>query len=329
MKTHGRPPGDPGKNPVEPKVSTGFRRVSQKKPPTLSVVPPISAASATLSTKEARTIADAVLATQPQKIMLTPQRATELLERNMLNRPISDQHMQRIARQIIAGRWRYNGDTIKIAVNGDVLDGQHRLWAIIEANIAVETVIVYGIEREAFATIDTVRRLRSGGDTIALTGQRTYRNQIAAALSWHLRWERGVIETYRMPNNRIENSDIEAGYAAHPGIERAVSSAMKARLVANPAIAGFAYYLMSTKNPHIAETFINVMVDPVATPVTHPFFQLRAYFLESRAKKIKDPIMSIALIFKAANLIAEGREVAQLRWANQGQRPDAFPELNI
>jgi hypothetical protein len=247
----------------------------------------------------------------------------------MLNRPISDQHMLRIARQIISGKWRYNGDTIKISTSGDVLDGQHRLWAIVDANIPVETVIVYGIEREAFATIDTLRRLRSGGDTIALTGQHTYRNQIAAALGWLLRWERGVIETYRMPGNRIENSDIEAAYAEHPGMERAVSAAMKARLVANPSITGFAYYVMSTKNSHIAETFINVLVDPVGVAVTHPFFMLRAYFLESKAKKIKDPIMSIALTFKAANMIIEGRDVANLRWMNQGQRPEGFPKLDI
>lgn len=326
MNRRGRPPGNPDKKPEEKKISSGFRRSSQKS--RFAVVEPIGPNNETLSTKEARSIAAAVIAMQPQKILLTPQRALELLEKNLLNRPTSDQHMARIARQITAGKWRYNGDTIKIAVNGDVLDGQHRLWAIIEANMAVETVIVYGIAREAFSTIDTVRRLRSGGDTIALSGQRLYRNQIAGALGWLLRWERGTIETYRLPAHRIENSDIEAAYAEHPGIERAVGRAMKARLVANPAITGFAYYVMSTKNPHIAETFIEVLINPVATPATHPFFLLRAYFLESK-QKVKDPIVSIALVFRAANFVAGGREVAQLRWVNQGQKPEPFPVLDI
>ena len=326
MNRRGRPPGNPDKKPEEKKISSGFRRSSQKS--RFTVVEPIAPTNETLSTKEARSIAAAVIAMQPQKILLTPQRALELLEKNLLNRPTSDQHMARIARQITAGKWRYNGDTIKIAVNGDVLDGQHRLWAIIEANMAVETVIVYGIAREAFSTIDTVRRLRSGGDTIALSGQRVYRNQIAGALGWLLRWERGTIETYRLPAHRIENSDIEAAYAEHPGIERAVGRAMKARLVANPAITGFAYYVMSTKNPHIAETFIEVLINPVATPATHPFFLLRAYFLESK-QKVKDPIVSIALAFRAANFVAGGREVAQLRWVNQGQKPEPFPVLDI
>jgi len=52
--------------------------------------------------------------------------------------------VERIAKQIRQGKWKYNGDTIKIAATGDVLDGQHRLWAIIESKTAVETVIVYG-----------------------------------------------------------------------------------------------------------------------------------------------------------------------------------------
>src|SRR5690606_5321337 len=81
--------------------------------------------------------------TAPEKIVLTPDTAVRLLERNTLNRPLSDQHVKRIASQISAGKWRFNGDTIKLSECGDVLDGQHRLWAVIEAKKPVETLIVY------------------------------------------------------------------------------------------------------------------------------------------------------------------------------------------
>src|SRR5215471_7565954 len=94
-------------------------------------------------------------------IILSPERAAELLEHNSYNRPLSQPHVERIARQIRDGKWKFNGDTIKISTNGDVLDGQHRLWAVLEAKKAIETVIVYGIERDAFATIDTIRKHRS------------------------------------------------------------------------------------------------------------------------------------------------------------------------
>src|SRR5262245_875204 len=88
------------------------------------------------------------LVDHPQKTLVTPELATRLLEANGDNRPLTQSHVERIARQIRQGKWQFNGDTIKIASNEDVLDGQHRLWAIIEAQTAVESLIVYGIDRK-------------------------------------------------------------------------------------------------------------------------------------------------------------------------------------
>src|SRR5216683_3522813 len=120
----------------------------------------------------------------PQIVTITPEMAMNLLEHNTLNRPLNDQHVQRISRQIIDGKWRFNGDTIKIADTNDVLDGQHRLWAVIEAKKPIETIIVYGIARDAFATIDTLRKPRSFADVVALNGTARHRNYVASALTW-------------------------------------------------------------------------------------------------------------------------------------------------
>ncbi len=98
----------------------------------------------------------------PKIITLTPEMAMSLLEANQNNRPLNHQHVDRIANQITKGKWKFNGDTIKLATNRDVLDGQHRLWAVVEAKQPIETAIIYDIEPEAFATIDTLRKPRSG-----------------------------------------------------------------------------------------------------------------------------------------------------------------------
>jgi hypothetical protein len=200
---------------------------------------------------------------QPEIITLTPEEAAKLLNSNTLNRPLSDQHVQRIARQIIDGKWKFNGDTIKISVDNAVLDGQHRLWAVMEAKIPVETIIVRGIERDAFATIDTLRKIRTGSDTIALSGTLRHRQIIAPALSWMLRWQRGVLESYRAPENRIENSDIEEAFKAHPGMERAANDAMRVRSIGNPSIIAFAYYVMSNKNEEIAQQFMSILIGSI------------------------------------------------------------------
>jgi hypothetical protein len=264
----------------------------------------------------------------PKIVTLTPEMAMAMLEHNQLNRPLNDQHVQRISRQITAGKWRFNGDTIKIADSGDVLDGQHRLWAIIESKIAVETIVVHGIERDAFATIDTLRKPRSGADTIALNGASRYRNIIASALTWMLRWQRGALEGYTAPQNKIENSDIEEAFQAHPGIARAVERVMKLRDLVNPSILAFAYYATANRNEALAEQMVETLIDPSGIGVNDPFFRLRCYFASDHHKR-KEALMTIALTFKALNAAKEGKKIQSLSWRSQGKTPEEFPTLNV
>lgn len=261
-------------------------------------------------------------------ITLTVETATKLLEHNTLNRPISDVHVQRIARQIAQGKWRFNGDTIKVSEDGDVLDGQHRLWAVIEAKKPVDTIIVYGIARDAFATIDTLRRMRSGADVLALNGVSRYRQPVCSALQWLLRWQRDVIETWRAPQNRIENADVEECYVAHPAIVNSVERTMRLRGLANPGVMAFLYYVFANHNEEIAERMISTLEDPSGVSVDDPFFRLRMYFTADHYRR-KDPLTIIALTIKAANAAAAGKEIQLLAWRQQGQHPEAFPTLQF
>ena len=264
----------------------------------------------------------------PEVVLVTPELATQLLEANTHNRPLTQSHVDRIAGRIRAGKWRFNGDTIKIAADGDVLDGQHRLWAIIEARIPVETIIVYGIDREAFATIDTVRKMRSHGDTIALNGQKRHRNVIGSALAWLIRWQTGRLEQYKAPTARVENSDIEDAFNEHPGMIRAAEKAMQTRGVANPSLLAFLYYVAVNKNEELADRFIATLVDPAGVGVSDPFFRLRSYFTSDHHKR-KDPLVTIALSIKALNAAAAGLKVHTLNWKQQGNAPEPFPKLKI
>lgn len=264
----------------------------------------------------------------PKIITLTPEMAMQLLDMNTLNRPISDQHVQRIANQIESGKWKFNGDTIKVSSDNAVLDGQHRLWAVVNSKIPVETIIVHGIERDAFATIDTLRRPRSGADTVALSGTTRHRNVVASALGWLVRWQRDCIDNYRAPQNRIENSDIEEAFKAHPGIVNAVERASHLRHMINPAIVAFLYYVMTNRNPNLAEQMMTTLENPAGVSADDPFFRLRARFTAERHKR-REPEMMIALTIKAANAAHRGQRPELLAWRNQGKAAEPFPVLKI
>lgn len=264
----------------------------------------------------------------PKKVIITPEEAARLLELNTLNRPLSDQHVKRIARQISEGKWRFNGDTIKISDTNAVLDGQHRLWAIVEAKLPVETIIIRGIAEEAFATIDTLRKPRSGADVLALKGATHHRAYTSAALQWLIRWQRKTLESFKSPLNRIENSDIELAYAENPGIDRAIDRVMKLRGLANPPLVGFFYYVLANRSPELAERMVFTLETPAGVSINDPFFRLRMYFNSDHLKR-KDPIMTIALMVKAANAASVGRELKLLTWRSQGVNPEEFPKLAV
>lgn len=261
-------------------------------------------------------------------ISLTPALAVDLLERNKINRPLNQAHVERIAREITKGRWQFNGDTIKISDTEDVIDGQHRLWAVIEAQAAVETVVVRGVHKDAFSTVDTLRKPRSGADILALHGVVKYRDKVAHALAWMLRYQSGTVETMREPKNRIENADIEAAFENHPGMARAIERVMCIRRVANPALVGFFYYILANRNEELAERLVSTLEDPAGVGVNDPFFRLRAYFTADHHKH-KDPIVTVALMIKAANSAWKNEKIQVLRWKNQGKSPEEFPKLIV
>lgn len=263
-----------------------------------------------------------------ERVSLTPETATQLLEHNQLNRPLRDRHVMRIASQIKEGKWKFNGDTIKIAKGGDILDGQHRLWAVIESKTPVDTIIIHDIERDAFATIDTIRSLRNASDVLALNGATRHRNTSAAAIKWLILWHRGVLPEYRAPQNRIENSDVETFYQENRGIERAVERAMTVRRIGNPGIISFLYYLTANRDLELAERMIFVLNDPSGVSVSDPFFVYRSYFTNGHHQH-KDSLMSIALGIKALNASKLGLKVKGLNWKSQGKNAEEFPKLKV
>ncbi len=263
-------------------------------------------------------------------VKVTPKLAVDLLENNKLNRPLTQNHVNRIANQITAGKWKYNGDTIKVGQNGDVLDGQHRLWAIVEANKPVQSVIVYGIPRDAFATIDSIRKPRSGADILALNGLDRWRRETSAALTWLLRWQRGVITEFRAPVNRIENSDIEEAYASHPDMERAVERIRHLRGIISPSLIAFVHYIVASRDPALADRMVETLESPAGVATSDPFFRLRVHLVKSLdGKRRREPLVTIALCIKAANAAAAGRRLENLSWRNQGKGAEPFPTLEV
>jgi hypothetical protein len=88
-------------------------------------------------------------------LTITPSMAKILLERNPINRSVKPANVAFLTKEIREGRWTLNGESITFSKNGNLINGQHRLKAIIAAEKPIRVKVTYGIDESAISTIDT------------------------------------------------------------------------------------------------------------------------------------------------------------------------------
>jgi hypothetical protein len=105
-------------------------------------------------------------------VSVTPKKAAEFLERNTANRPLSRRTVREFADAMRRGEWRVTHQGIAFDTSGALVDGQHRLAAIVEADVPVELTVFTEVPVGAFDVLDTGKR-RNAADVLAIEGERS------------------------------------------------------------------------------------------------------------------------------------------------------------
>jgi hypothetical protein len=101
---------------------------------------------------------------------VTPKDALELLELNIeTNRKLSKRDVDRYARDMVAGQWIFAGNTIVFNKHGNLINGQHRLTAVVESGETQVFLIVHVRDDAAFSACD-IGRTRTHGDILGIEG---------------------------------------------------------------------------------------------------------------------------------------------------------------
>ncbi len=103
---------------------------------------------------------------------VTPKKAAEYLERNTANRPLSARTVREFAQAMRRGEWRVTHQGIAFDTTGALVDGQHRLAAIVEADMPVEITVFTEVPVGAFDVLDTGKR-RKAADVLAIEGEKS------------------------------------------------------------------------------------------------------------------------------------------------------------
>ena len=149
-------------------------------------------------------------------VMMTPLMAKAILDKNTRNRPLRKARIDRYAEEMAEGRWQQNGEPIIISDKDNLMNGQHRLYAVIKAGKPVPMMVVKGIDEGAFPTMDA-GMIRTAGDVLGMRGVLNC-NNVAAMARMTLNYrDEASIGRARTP------SEIDEAVTKHPEIEKYAS----------------------------------------------------------------------------------------------------------
>lgn len=254
------------------------------------------------------------------KAIITPEKATELLAANTCNRSISKDRLARYAGAMSRGEWVWNGDTIKVAHDGTLLDGQHRLLAVVKSGVTIETEMVVDLPRTVFDTIDQGQP-RTYGQILAMLGVGKAKDVASIARCIYIYEKHGdpFYPTAQGPSaKQIENLVIEDGeieYCAKSvgGGGGWVPSNMSA------SVGGFCLWAFRRHDKENADRFFDLLRTGVGLSQESPVYHLREQLMANKASKRKmNQRYKAALTFKAFRKFLSGEKVKRLRVRMEG-----------
>jgi hypothetical protein len=259
-------------------------------------------------------------AMQCQIVEVTPALAEKWLKQNGHNRTIRDRVVLAYARDMEAGRWAQNGEAIKFAADGTVLDGQHRLTAIALAGVTITMLVITGLASETQETMDAGSR-RTTSDALGLRGEAnaTILSSIARRV-WM--WDQG---DYRFTSAAPTTAECVNLLEQRPDLRRSAEIASRVRQAFKPlppSIVGTAHHLFTRLAANDAVWFFQRLADGAELPAGHPILTLRTRAMTEAADRRTTPAdRHMAYLIRTWNAVREGRSLSRIIQDADGPMP--------
>ena len=218
------------------------------------------------------------------RMRITPGLAAEMLTYNTKNRPISRVKVDHWAREMTSGKWEGALTTIIFSDAGNLLDGQHRLEAIIKAEVTVDNALVrFGLPANSFDKID-VGLKRTNADIFAINGC-PHAHVAAAASKWiHMYRSEARLSPQTMSPTLIEKSVLYDFYTTLDNFALSVPYAhlFMHNRVPTPSIATAAHYLFAEYSRAQADIYMTRIATGADCPAGTPALKVRNRLIQER-----------------------------------------------
>lgn len=242
-----------------------------------------------------------------ERVFVSPEKAKVLLKNNKTNRKVNRNQVNRYVAQMKKGQWQEDtAEPIKIAVNGRLLDGQHRLSAVVLANQGFFFHIASNISEATFPVLDTGKK-RSPSDALDISGVKNS-TPTAGGISVYLSLKKGKVTDGRK-REAATNDDVVNEYNNRPNfwnnvVSRSLTYYTTFNRTMSPSLIIGWYALFNDISSDKAEDFMHKLCTGVGlTTTSNPIVQLKAILEKSKTtygRKLNDYDRT-ALIIKAWN----------------------------
>ncbi len=272
---------------------------------------------------------------------VTPAEATEMLAHNTQNRQVLRGQVVRMVAQMKSGNWKFDGAPIRFAADGTLLDGQHRLSAVVESELPQQFVIIRGLERDSQTVMDTGRK-RSLSDMLSMRGDANP-GPLATFTSIAYKWDNGLRGSalFRGNSTNVDRAEVYAPSIQtllnwideHPDVHSIIRPmiSLARTLGVAPSLIYTSWWALYSVDYDDAEHFFNLLRNGAGLEQGNPILTLRNRLIEIGREtadrgKSTAPEHALALVFKAWNAYRDGRDLNRLYFKPGGYNPEPFPE---
>lgn len=254
-----------------------------------------------------------------QKVLVTPEMANGYLSKNKGNRRPKMPTVLRYSNEMKAGKWKENtGELIKISKQGNVLDGQHRLMAVVHSKESIYFHFAFDVDENVFDVLDT-GSLRNASDSFHIKGVKNA-NAVPAMIALADALNKGKVEVRGIQKNqKLSNADLLNKYMENPEYWDDVATHTItwyhnfAKIIV-PSMIGGVYSSLKDTNEELALKFMNELCTGIDITNSTIYLLRNALMKDKVSNKKMQTSMKLALILKAWNFYKSNKVTKVLYW---------------
>lgn len=254
-------------------------------------------------------------------ITVTPELAEKMLGKNLRNRNLRPTKVGTLASTIRSGDWMVTGEGIKFDTTGRLIDGQHRLSAIIEADESVDMFVFRDLNPDVQMVIDTGAK-RSAADALKFAGVPGESNVLAAMARIAVVWNEGGYQRAGASSFRREvtNTEVVEWVLENPAAADAIPMARAVSGLGAPiSTVSFAAMLLIDVEPEDAARFFSDIANLRTRGKGDPIYTLlKRYELARAGKENLSAPQHLFYIFRAWNAFRKGEDLHQMKTGAAG-----------